>query len=173
MGIDPLSIKFIRLAHDAGLGCGDPREIEIVGDSEAGSENWHFVGPFKKMTFASRMQHKIYWGPLKTPIEWSLKTVLAPWAYIASVVYHDSFWYPLKAKALMHDVLESPWGRLFRHWEHLTPDGRGYPSIPPGGPGIERTGFKALSRSLGILATCIAEAPEFASRRRHQAAESK
>ena len=49
------------------------------------AENWHFDGPFKKMTFASRMQHKIYWGPLKKPIEWSLKTVLAPWAYIASV----------------------------------------------------------------------------------------
>jgi len=170
MGFDPMSIKFIRLAHDLGLGTGDPREIEIVGDQSAAAENWHFAGPFKKMTFASRMQHKIYWGPLKKPIEWSLKTVLAPWAYIASVVYHDSFWYPLKAKALMHDVLESPWGRLFRHWEHLTPDDRGYPSIPPGGPGIERTGFKALSRSLGILATCIAEAPEFASRRRHQAA---
>ena len=36
MGFDPLSIKYIRLAHDAGLGCGDPREIEIVGD-RAGS----------------------------------------------------------------------------------------------------------------------------------------
>ena len=33
MGIDPLSIKFIRLAHDMGLGCGDPRDIEIVGDA--------------------------------------------------------------------------------------------------------------------------------------------
>ena len=33
MGFDPLSIKYIRLAHDAGLGCGDPREIEIVGDA--------------------------------------------------------------------------------------------------------------------------------------------
>ena len=85
MGMDPLSIKFIRLAHDLGLGCGDPREIEIVGDEQAAAENWHFTGPFRKMTFASRMQHKIYWGPLKKPIEWSLKTVLAPWAYIASV----------------------------------------------------------------------------------------
>ena len=37
MGIDPLSIKFIRLAHDLGLGCGDPREIEIVGDAAAGA----------------------------------------------------------------------------------------------------------------------------------------
>ena len=35
MGFDPLSIKYIRLAHDVGLGCGDPREIEIVGDLEA------------------------------------------------------------------------------------------------------------------------------------------
>ena len=101
MGFDPLSIKYIRLAHDAGLGCGDPRDIEIVGDVEAANENWHFVGPFKKMTFASRMQHLIYWGPLRKPIEWSLKTVLAPWAYIASVIYHDSFWYPLERRA--HD----------------------------------------------------------------------
>ena len=36
MGLDPMSIKFIRLAHDLGLGCGDPRDIEIVGDEEAG-----------------------------------------------------------------------------------------------------------------------------------------
>jgi uncharacterized protein (DUF362 family) len=35
MGLDPLSIKFIRLAHEMGLGCGDTREIEIVGDAEA------------------------------------------------------------------------------------------------------------------------------------------
>ena len=32
MGIDPMSIKFIRMAHEMGLGCGDPRDIEIVGD---------------------------------------------------------------------------------------------------------------------------------------------
>src|SRR6478672_5151984 len=65
MGFDPMSIKFIRLAHELGLGCGDPRDIEIVGDQEAGRQNWHFDGPFRKMTFASRMQHKIYWGPVK------------------------------------------------------------------------------------------------------------
>ncbi|HUF48888.1 MAG TPA: DUF362 domain-containing protein [Vicinamibacterales bacterium] len=169
MGLDPMSIRFIRLAHDLGLGCGDPRDIEIVGDASAAAENWHFTGPFRKMTFASRMQHQIYWGPLKKPIEWSLKTVLAPWAYIASVIYHDSFWYPVLARQKMHDVLESDWGRLFRHWETLTPDARGYPTIPSGGAKIERTGFKAFTRSLGILATCVKEAPEFASRRRRKA----
>ncbi len=96
------------------------------------------------MTFASRMQHKIYWGPLKKPIEWSLKTVLAPWAYIASVVYHDSFWYPVMAKKKMHDVLDSEWGRLFRNWETVTPDARGYPVIPAGRRGDPAHGLSGL-----------------------------
>ena len=167
MGIDPLSIKFIRMAHEMGLGCGDPREIEIVGDTKAAAENWHFVGPFKKMTFASRMQHHIYWGPMKKPIEWSLKTVLAPWAYIASVIYHDSFWYPMNAKRVMHDVLASPWGRLFGNWEQARADDDGYPEVGTAPATIEKTGTKALVESIGILGTCIREAPEFASRRRH------
>jgi len=166
MGLDPMSIRFIRLAHERGLGCGDPREIEIVGDVEAASENWHFAGPFKKMTFASRMQHKIYWGPLKKPIEWSLKTVLAPWAYIASVIYHDSFWYPVKARTEMQAVLNSDWGRLFRNWESLTPTEDGFPSVGDTAPELTRTGLRALGTSLGILGTCIREAPEFGNRRR-------
>ena len=170
MGFDPLSIKFIRLAHDLGLGTGDPREIEIVGDTSAAEQSWNFAGPFRNMTFASRMQHKIYWGPLKRPIEWSLKTVLAPWAYIASVVYHDSFWYPFKAKSMMKEVLASSWGRLFRNWERVVPDERGYPEIPDEGAELRRTGIWALGRSLAILGTCIKEAPEFASRRRHKTA---
>ena len=126
------------------------------------------------MTFAARMQHKIYWGPWKKGIEWSLKTVLAPWAYIASVVYHDSFWYPMLAKQKMAGALASPWGRLFRHWERVQPDANGYPAIPEEGATIQRTGLRAFGRSIGILATCIKEAPEFGSRRRRRhAAEAQ
>ena len=32
MGFDPMSLEYIRVAHDDGLGVGDPRDIEIVGD---------------------------------------------------------------------------------------------------------------------------------------------
>jgi hypothetical protein len=167
MGFDPLQIKYIRLAHDAGLGCGDPREIEIVGDPAAANESWHFVGPFREMTFAARMQHRIYWGPLRGPIEWSLKTVLAPWAYLASVLYHDSFWYPLVAERQMKDVLGSAWGRLFENWERLIPDAQGFPEVGGEPAGVKRTGWRAFGQSLGILGTCLKEAPEFASRRRH------
>jgi len=112
------------------------------------------------------MQHQIYWGPLKVPIEWSLKTVLAPWAYLASVIYHDSFWYPVIARRKMEQVLRSEWGRLFRNWEALTPDANGFPMV--GGEGVEltRTGMRALVTSMGIIGTCVREAPEFSNRRR-------
>jgi len=166
MGFDPLSIKFIRLAHERGLGVGDPAEIEIVGDEEAAAERWDFDGPYKKMTFASSMQHKIYWGPLKKPIEWSLKTVLAPWAYLASVAYHDSFWYPLKAKALVAKVMASDWGKLFANWETLTPTEQGFDSVGDKPAELQRSGFGVFKESLRLLWTCLMEAPEVAARRR-------
>ena len=172
MGFDPLSIEYIRTAHELGLGCGDPSEIEIVGDTDAAAKSWSFVGPFKEMTFAARMQHKIYWGPLKKPIEWSLKTFLAPWAYMASVIYHDSFWYPFKAKRQMADVLRSHWGRLFQQWENLKPDEEGFKELGPEEASITRTGFRAFLTSLGILWTCLKESPESFLRRRYQAPQS-
>ncbi len=169
MGFDPLDIKYIRLAHEHGLGCGDPRQIEIVGDQEAATENWHFIGPFQNMTFASRMQHYIYWGPLRKPIEWSLKTVLAPWAYLASVLYHDSFWYPVRGRRMMQEVLASDWGRLFANWEKVRPDQQGYPDVGQQPARLPRAGWSAFGQSLKILATCLREAPELAARRRRAA----
>ncbi len=171
MGFDPLKdVKFIRLAHELGLGCGDTSEIEIVGDTDAAKENWHFVGPFKKMTFASRMQHSIYWGPLKKPIEWSLKTILAPWAYIASVLYHDVFWYPSHQKQIF-EILNSDWGKLFYNWEKnaLQPDDlniAGWNDVGtiPATPNKET--MELIIRSIKVLGTCIKEAPEFESRKR-------
>jgi hypothetical protein len=168
MGFDPLAIDYIRIAHERGLGCGDPREIEIAGDEAAASERWGFVGPFQQMTFASRMQHKIYWGPLKKPIEWSLKTFLAPWAYLASVTYHDSLWYPLVAKRRMQKTLESAWGRLFANWERLEPDARGFASVGDAPAEVRRSGLRAFLTSLRLLWTCLLEAPEMPARRRRK-----
>ena len=130
MGFDPLKIKCIRLAHDMGLGVGDPREIQIVGQAEIADECWNFEGPFRRMTFAAKMQHKIYWGSLKRPIEWSLKTWLAPWAYLASVLFHDFYWYPFVGRDRVNQALQSDWGRLFRDFERAAPSGKGYTIVP-------------------------------------------
>ena len=173
MGFDPMDIKFIRLAHERGLGCGDVRDIAIVGDEDAAKEQWNFVGPFKKMTFASKMQHLIYWGPLKKPVEWSLKTVLAPWSYVASVLYHDSFWYPTHQK-LMMETLSSEWGRLFSNWDEkaIPPeqlDARGWNDVGETLPEFKRETGKLVWQSMKILGTCVKEAPEFAARQRRKA----
>ncbi len=160
MGFDPLSIRYLRLAQEARLGVADPAEIEIVGDADAAAENWRFVGPFRRMTFASRMQHRIYWGALKRPVEWTLKTWLAPWAYVASVLYHDLFWYPTHLRRI-REVYQSPWGRLFANWERLTlpPDDLSTPgwSDPGPAPSVGPRRTAALRLTWRLLRQAVGE----------------
>ena len=176
MGFDPLrDCKYIRLAHEAGLGCGDIREIEIAGDLEAAQQRWNFVGPYKKMTFASKMQHKIYWGPLKKPVEWSLKTWLAPWSYIASVLYHDLYWYPRFSRKNMEQVLASDWGRLFQNWTEAVEkaDENGFPWVGEVVPEFKQNVSAMLKQGTQVLTTCIKEAPETQTKRRRRKMEEK
>jgi uncharacterized protein (DUF362 family) len=160
MGFDPLDIKFIRLAHDRGLGCGDPAAIEIVGDQDAAAERWSFKGPLDEMTFASRNQHRIYWGPLKGPLEWSLKTWMAPWAYIASVLYHDLYWYPVSGNRRVHEVLQSDWGRLFHNWDRVTATDEGFTDLGNPPRDFTRGTGDLLRMGARVLKTAIKEAPE-------------
>ncbi len=169
MGFDPLDIKFIRLAHDLGLGTGDVRDIEIVGDPTVLDENWHFKGPFEEMTFAAKNQHRIYWGPLKKPVEWSLKTWLAPWAYLASVTYHDLYWYPKNGNRRVHEALQSDWGRLFHNWEKLEPDENGFPGLGEPPTGFRHTTTDLLKQGGKLLVTALKESPEVAARLRRRA----
>ncbi|MCL5269724.1 MAG: DUF362 domain-containing protein [bacterium] len=169
MGFDPLrDCKYIRLAHEAGLGCGDAREIELAGDAAAATENWHFHGPFQKMTFASQMQHQIYWGPLKRPLEWSLKTWLAPWSYVASVLYHDLYWYPRNSRKMMRECLTSDWGRLFQNWGRVPETEAGFPDVGRDSATFHRNVSAMLRQGCKVLGTCITEAPEIAARRRRR-----
>jgi hypothetical protein len=112
MGFDPLSIRYIRLAHEAGLGCGDVREIEVVGE-DVSDVNFGFQST---QTAASRGQRLIYHGPLR-PFERSLlRSPLVPWAYAASRLYHDILWYPFVGKRRVQQIMDTDWGRLFQKY---------------------------------------------------------
>lgn len=163
MGYNPMDLKFIRTAHELGLGCGDPMEIEIVGDKEAAEQRWDFTDPTKELTFAARMQHEIYWGKLKKVIEWSLKTWMAPWSYLASVVYHDLYWYPQNGNEQVHEALQSEWGRLFHNWETLTPTEDGFPQVGDAPLTRIRSTKDLMKMGAKILATAAKEAPEVRS----------
>jgi len=110
MGFDPLSLKFIRLAHEDGLGCGDPREIEVLGED---IEGVNFGFSKNANTFASWGQKLIYWGPLKSFEKLLLRSFIAPWAYISSILYHDYYWYPFIGRRRVKKILKTEWGKLF------------------------------------------------------------
>jgi uncharacterized protein (DUF362 family) len=113
MGFDPMKLTKIRLAHEMGLGIGDPREIEFVGDDVA-NVNWNFAA--SENTFASRGQKMIYWGPLK-PLEGVLlRSPLVPWAIWASNAYHNDFWLRFVGRKRVREAMKTSWGKLFQSY---------------------------------------------------------
>tara|TARA_B100001750_G_C15490324_1_gene590894 strand:+ start:655 stop:1779 length:1125 start_codon:yes stop_codon:yes gene_type:complete len=113
MGFDPMSIKFIRLAHEAGIGCGDIAEIEIVGE-DISDIDWKMAGT--ENTFASRGQKLIYWGPLKPLENFLLRSPIAPWSFTASNVYHNSYWMRFIGRKRVREAMKTGWGRLFQSY---------------------------------------------------------
>jgi uncharacterized protein (DUF362 family) len=110
-GFDPMAIRFIRRAHEAGLGVGDPRQIEILGYDIEQEPAWKFS---QEDTFASRGQKMIYHGwlkPLEKPL---LQSPLVPWSYFASNFYHNVYWYPFVGRRRVRAALQTRWGRLFQ-----------------------------------------------------------
>jgi uncharacterized protein (DUF362 family) len=116
MGFDPLSIKYIRLAHQQGLGCGDPRQIELVGDDVAG-ESWGFKIGHNSHSFLAWLA---WYGPTRVFQKLVLRTpfVVVP-TFIGEVEQDYMFW-PLKYKAIARRWRESTsWGKLFQQYQQL------------------------------------------------------
>jgi uncharacterized protein (DUF362 family) len=112
-GFDPLSLQFIRLAHEKGMGIGDPTQIEIVGEPELASTSWGFI---QEDTFASRGQKMIYHGWLHTFEKPLLRSPLVLWAYFASNFYHNVYWYPFVGRKRVKAALQTKWGKLFQSY---------------------------------------------------------
>lgn len=119
MGIDPMRVRFLRHAHERGLGVADPKQIEIVGDKEIAEENWHFA--HDEDTFASWGQKQIYHGALKPLEKPLLRTPLVPWSYAASNVYHNLYWYPFIGARRAEMMLNTAWGQKFLSYSEGLP----------------------------------------------------
>ena len=113
MGFEPMDLKFIRLAHERGLGCGDISQIDVVGE-DISQTNWRFSGV--ENTFASRGQKLIYWGPLKPLETFLLRTPLVGWAFFASNIYHNGYWLKTRGRSRINAALKTEWGKLFQSY---------------------------------------------------------
>ncbi|MBN1315339.1 MAG: DUF362 domain-containing protein [Anaerolineales bacterium] len=143
-GFDPMSLPFIRLAHERELGIGDPKQIEIVGYDIEQEPAWDFI---QTDTFASKGQKAIYHGPLKPLENLLLRTPLVPWSYFASNLYHNVYWYPFIGRKRVESALDTKWGKLFREYG----DGQVVmPGIEPRTVSIAAGGLAALAAAIAI-----------------------
>jgi hypothetical protein len=114
MGFDPLSIKYIRLAHDQGLGVGDPREIEIVGDDISGV-NWNFV---VGKSFHNFLAWLSWYGPTRVFQKLIFRTPFVIVPTFIGEVEQDYMYWPLKYKAVAEKWRqETTWGKLFQEYQ--------------------------------------------------------
>ena len=114
MGFDPMSLEYIRVAHEDGLGVGDPRDIEIVG-ADISNESWGFsVGD----NGASKVGDFMWFGPMKRFQKLFFHTPLVNVFILGSEAYHDYYRWPLKDKRTFEDwKRDTTWGRLFAAYE--------------------------------------------------------
>ena len=113
MGFDPLSISYLRMCQERGLGVADPRRIELVGDTELASRSMGFKTSRSLVIWGDQLIRR---GPLKPLKHLLLHSPLVVWAPFASNVYHDLFWYPTVGRARIRAFAGTPWGRLFEKY---------------------------------------------------------
>ncbi|HVJ14228.1 MAG TPA: DUF362 domain-containing protein [Polyangiaceae bacterium] len=134
MGFDPMDLEYISVAHEDGLGVGDPRDIEVVGADISG-ESWGFsVGD----NAASMVGDVLWFGPLKRIQKLFFHTPLVNVFVAGSEAYHDYYRWPRKDRQVFEDWQASThWGRLFKAYGEGEADRivRGSrPSVAPPAP---------------------------------------
>ena len=110
MGFDPMRIEYIRLAHDDGLGVGDPSQIELVG-ADISKDNWGFsLGS----NAASMLGNALWYGRLKPLGKLVFRTRLVNMFALSSNAYHDLYRWRRKDRLVFEEwKRRTPWGQLF------------------------------------------------------------
>jgi uncharacterized protein (DUF362 family) len=114
MGFDPMTIPYIRIAHEKGLGAGEPADIELVGDDVSG-ENWGFKVGYNVHRFLAWLA---WYGPTRILQKPVLRSPLVAFPIFLSEFNHDHIHWPLKEKHVYEKWRrETPWGRLFQRYQ--------------------------------------------------------
>jgi len=141
MGFDPMSLMYIRMADEQGLGNGRRENIEVVGQPELADQRWGFsVGD----NGASRVGDVMWFGPLKRFQKLFFHTPLVNVFVMGSEVYHDYYRWPLKDKKVSAGWrVETHWGQLFDRYQ--AEGTMAAPPAPSPSPGQDVSASRARS----------------------------
>jgi uncharacterized protein (DUF362 family) len=115
MGFDPMKIKYIRLAHEQGLGVGNPQDIEIIGDVQASQERWGFHVGHNSHSFLAWLS---WYGPTRVFQKFLFRTAFAIVPTLIGEIEQDYMFWPLKYKRIASDWRKtSEWGALFNEYQ--------------------------------------------------------
>ncbi len=112
MGFNPMSIPYIRMCHECGLGIGNPPEIEIIGE-DISEINFHFKTKKSLVIWGDQV---LRIGFLRFLEKILLKSPLVVWAPLASNIYHDWLWYPTVGRKRIRSFVRTEWGRLWQSY---------------------------------------------------------
>jgi len=113
MGFDPMSIPYLRMCHERGLGVAEFDEIEILGEDIA-EINFGFHTKKSLVIWGDQLLRK---GALRFLEQIALHSPLVVWAPIASNIYHDWLWYPTVGKSIIRKFAKTEWGELFEKYK--------------------------------------------------------
>jgi hypothetical protein len=142
MGFDPMSLDYIRCAHEDGLGTGDLFDVDVVG-ADVSHESWGFeVGA----NGAARVGRLLWFSPLKAIQNFFFRTPLVNAFILGSEVYHDYYRWPAKDQKVFDDWKKSTsWGQLFV--EYQTKKTLAAPNRPASHQGAVGTGPEGGAQS--------------------------
>ncbi len=112
MGFEPMTIPYLRMCHERGLGTADLSEIEVEGEDIEGV-NFGFTVKRSFVIYGDQLIRKGWLQPLEKIL---LHSPLVFWAPLASNVYHDLFWYPTVGMSRIRRFNKGKWGRLFESY---------------------------------------------------------
>ena len=117
--------------HELGLGCGDPREIEIVGDVDAASENWNLEGSLQENDLRLTEPAPDLLGTPQEASRVVVENVACAMGLCCQRGLPRRFLVQQVRAEAIEDSLQSEWGRLFANWGQVRTDaeGRGYPDV--------------------------------------------
>jgi hypothetical protein len=110
-----MTLPYLRIADEQGLGHARREDIEIVGDTALADQRWGFsVGD----NGASMVGDVMWFGPLKRFQKLFFRTPIVNLFVLGSEAYHDYYRWPLRDRRVFEHWRESThWGQLFDYYQ--------------------------------------------------------